>query len=195
MIYSKSKVLLSIAAIIWLLCSCSPYNRLAKRNPITSKDSINLAAKCNAVYPSKEIDSSTTVIHIGVDSINFFKEKADSLEAVKSKVIIEIKVKYKDTCTSAVQEATQLCNVCFSQGLYEGKKRATHDTLLIRTTITKESTVKIQIANAEAQKQASMVTKLTNRLHGWKVAAMVLIGLILMILIGVYFLVKKSLIK
>lgn len=192
--YSKSIGLLSIA-VIWLLCSCSPYNRLAKRNPITSRDSTNLAAKCNAVYPSKEIDSSTTVTHIGIDSSNFFKEKADSLEAVKAKIVIEIKVKYKDTCTSAVKEATQLCNVCFAQGLYEGKKQSTHDTLLIRTTITKESTVKIQIANAEAHKQENMVAKLTTRLHGYKVAVMVLTGLILMILIGVYFLVKKTLIK
>jgi hypothetical protein len=144
------------ALFLVLLFSCSPYKRITDREPKTHKDSVNLAAVANRVFPVK-IDSAkktTTTTVKANDAREQYRKKVASSLKEKENILKEVITKYKDTCSQVIQDVEDVCNACYANGLYDGKLSAEPDTILINTTITHtvEFPDKILIEQDKAQK-------------------------------------------
>lgn len=181
------------ALFLVLLFSCSPYKRITNREPKTHKDSVNLAAVANRVFPAK-IDSAkktTTTVKPSV-SREQTKKKAASSQASKEKIVKEIITKYKDTCSQAIKDVEDVCNACYANGLYDGKLSAEPDTLQIETTITKtvEFPEKILIEQDKAQKAISRAEKAEKSASNKQTIIWCLFGFILMFVVMFYLIVK-----
>lgn len=51
------KNLISLGLLLVLLVGCNPYNKISTRPPLTTKDSLHLANRCEAAFPSEGTDT------------------------------------------------------------------------------------------------------------------------------------------
>ena len=183
------------ALFLVLLFSCSPYKRITNREPKTHKDSVNLAAVANRVFPAK-IDSakktSTTTVKAS-DAREQYRKKAASSQASKEQIVKEIITKYKDTCTQVPQDIEDVCNACYQNGLYDGKMSAEPDTLLINTTITNtvESTAKLLVEQDKALQATNRAEKAEHSASTKQTIIFCLLGFILVFLLMAFFGLKS----
>lgn len=175
--------------ILILLFSCNPYKQIVKHPPLTHKDSVRLALVCVRVYPNDTTSATTTTIIInGADSSAYFKDKADSLAAIKMNMRDSIIKRYKDTCKSIVTHSENVCDVCYQQGYYLGRENAIHDTAFITTNnyITDTKKLKLEQDKAIQAQHKSDVNSL------WKKIFMGIAGVLLVLCLLLFFINKKK---
>jgi hypothetical protein len=182
------------ALFLVLLFSCSPYKRITNREPKTHKDSVNLAAVANRVFPVK-IDSAkktTTTTVKANDAREQYRKKVASSLKEKEIILKEVITKYKDTCSQVIQDVEDVCNACYANGLYDGKLSAEPDTLQIETTITKtvEFPEKILIEQDKAQKATARAEKAEKSASNKQTIIWCLFGFILVFAVMFYLIVK-----
>lgn len=101
-----------------LLTACNPAKRAAKQQ----KQFQQMVDEYIKNHPPR-IDTVTKYIP-GKDSSKFFKQLADSIAAIKFDKKVEVSVRYKDTCTSAIQIFNEAYETGYQHGLAEGKATA-----------------------------------------------------------------------
>lgn len=190
---------LRVAAALICCCffSCSPYNKIIKRNPLTHKDSVNLAKVCQTVYPNDTTGiKPDTVYKKGVIDSSYFYAKIDSLKALKRKDSLVYTEIYKDTCTSARLLYTQGYNDGVDVGYKDGLKDAVPDTIKIPTPYYIKDTREVKIAQDNLIIERAAKVKAQNSLSKWKTGFWYLLGflllLILIIFLSVRYLIKQK---
>lgn len=194
------KALLIIAAIVFSLCfaiilfSCNPtkraYKAIEKLPPATTQDTGRLLKRSAATFPAKPpvIKEGKTVIIKGKDSTAFYKGKYN--EAVKSKTVTktEIKLKYKDTCTSANDTYEQGFQLGYEVGLYDGKAKVKPCDSVYRvdtiTVIPHEYTVQLEDVKLQLRNAKDDSDKLKTECATKKTWILYLIVLCLLLAIG-----------
>lgn len=184
---------LRVAAALICCCffSCSPYNKIIKRNPLTHKDSVNLAKVCQTVYPNDTTGiKPDTVYKKGVIDSSYFYAKIDSLKALKRKDSTIYSTKYKDTCTSAKLLYTEGYNDGVDIGYKDGLKDAVPDTLRYPVSYYIKDTRELKIAQDNLSVEHEARLKAENKAHIRQTIEFWLIGFILSILIADYFIAR-----
>lgn len=165
---TSTKMVIAYAASILLsllLFSCNPYKKIMKNPPDNVRDSARLATRCSLTFPCTENKIIDTVEVIkGSDSIVYFKDQFDSLQQVKNRIITEVELKYKDTCTSAVNSAKDVCDACYKAGFAEGKSKPT----IIERTIRIRSTTLDKAALYAEQYKLKVIQNKRDRNKTWK---------------------------
>lgn len=182
---------LRVAAALICCCffSCSPYNKIIKRNPLTHKDSVNLAKVCQTVYPNDTTGiKPDTVYKKGVIDSSYFYAKIDSLKALKRKDSTIYSTKYKDTCTSAKLLYTEGYNDGVDIGYKDGLKDAVPDTLRYPVSYYIKDTRELKIAQDKEQTEHAARLIAENKASKRQTIEFYLIGFILLIFIAGYFL-------
>jgi hypothetical protein len=113
-------------SIILLQFGCSPAKRMARQQAQYQK----LVDEYIKNHPPR-IDTATIYLK-GFDSSTYFKHLADSVAATKMQTTIEVQMKYKDTCTTAIDTYNEGFNLGYEIGKADGKATASTrvDTLL-----------------------------------------------------------------
>jgi hypothetical protein len=182
------------ALFLVLLFSCSPYKRITNREPKTHKDSVNLAAVANRVFPVK-IDSAkktTTTTVKANDAREQYRKKVASSLKEKENILKEVITKYKDTCSQVIQDVEDVCNACYANGLYDGKLSAEPDTLQIETTITNtvESNAKLLVEQDRTLQATKRAEKAERSASNKQTIIWCLFGFILVFAVMFYLIVK-----
>ena len=143
-------IIATIVAI--LLTGCYPVKKAEKQtDKAYDHYPAMVAGKTRAWFPCVTKDSTVTFDTTKVnDSTAYFKAKADSLLAVKQKVLTEKELIYKDTCTSIKDEYQAGFNLGYETGYYFGKSEAKKDTVRIEIKIKTKDSADIFIAKAWA---------------------------------------------
>jgi hypothetical protein len=188
---------LRVAAALICCCffSCSPYGKIIKRNPLTHKDSVNLAKVCQTVYPNDTTGMKPdTVYKKGVIDSSYFYARIDSLKALKRKDSLVYTEIYKDTCTSAKLLYTEGYNDGVDIGYKGGLKDAVPDTVGVPVPYYVNNPKLVKIAEDKLIVEHAARVKAENSLSKWKTGFWYLLGfLVLLILAG--FLSIRYLIK
>lgn len=156
-----------LPVIILIMIGCNPYKRLAKRPPLTGSDTLRLSQRCIAAFPMPEQEYiKGDTVYISPDSLTYWQIKADSFKNAEPLKITELQIKYKDTCTSVMDEYKNGFDLGYQVGLYEGKKsvKPIHD-LRVDTVIRKD-TREVAAANIIIRKQQDDVEKYRGRAEG-----------------------------
>lgn len=66
-ILKAAGILAVFISILMLIFSCSPYSRMQKKPPLTDKDTLNLATRCHATFPVRELETIRVVIDTVID--------------------------------------------------------------------------------------------------------------------------------
>lgn len=120
------RCLIIVLTAILFSCSPSKYEAISVAKgtpPLTTKDSNYLAGRCAATFPIPDT-FKPIVLPTVPDSSKYFKSKSDSLASLKPKVIDRLKIEYKDTCTSAVNQYEDGFKDGEKMGYYDGKTDA-----------------------------------------------------------------------
>lgn len=194
--FSKWATIAMVAIATAIFCSCNPYKQIAKRSPVTHRDSVQLAYRCEATYP---IDTSTKTVtrYIkGKDSSENLVSIIDSLKAAKNKILIQIQEKYRDTCKGAANDATDACNACYAQGYAQGKQHGyvRVDTVQNTNTITQVDHRLITLAEDRQRFAEGEEQKYKQKASAAQSRFIVTLCFLFLFLAGAFFLIK-SLIK
>jgi len=138
--------------LLFIIAGCYPLKKAEKQtDKAYDHYPAMVAGKTRAWFPCVTKDSTVTFDTTKVnDSTAYFKAKADSLLAVKQKVLTEKELIYKDTCTSIKDEYQAGFNLGYETGYYFGKSEAKKDTVRIEIKIKTKDSADIFIAKAWA---------------------------------------------
>lgn len=114
------KYLVTISAILltFLQTACDPAKRAAKQQ----KHYQQLVDEYIKNHPPR-IDTVAKYLP-GKDSTEFFKRIADSIAATKIEKVVDVRIKYKDTCTTAIDTYNEGFELGYKVGFHEGKAKA-----------------------------------------------------------------------
>ena len=184
--YAWLLAVITAAIVAILLSGCYPLKK-AERQTDKAYDHYPamLAGKTRAWFPCITKDSTVTFDTTKAnDSIAYFKAKADSLLAVKQKVLTERELVYKDTCTSIKDEYQSGFNLGYETGYYYGKSEAKKDTIRITTLKVIEDSAKIVAAEKKATDLQAKNSNLEKKIYAknriiWVVIVFGLLGWLL----------------
>jgi hypothetical protein len=194
----------SVIAIVFImvaLSSCNPtrkaYEGIKKHEPATTADSFKLATRFKTTYPQKPPVIKKGIPVVKPDSTAFFKKKLDS--ALKAGIVTRkaVEVKYKDTCTTAVDSYDDGYRFGYKLGVWDGQGKCPQSTNTVDTFIQDSQQTLAELAVAQNGLKISN-DNLTKSLaeqaiykHQSTVKTYWLIGLGLLIAIMVFLKIKK----
>lgn len=184
--YAWLLAVITAAIVAILLSGCYPLSKAKKQTDKAYEHyPAMLAGKTRAWFPCITKDSTVTFDTTKAnDSIAYFKAKADSLLAVKQKVLTERELVYKDTCTSIKDEYQSGFNLGYETGYYYGKSEAKKDTIRITTLKVIEDSAKIVAAEKKATDLQAKNSNLEKKIYAknriiWVVIVFGLLGWLL----------------
>lgn len=184
--YAWLLAVITAAIVAILLSGCYPLSKAKKQTDKAYEHyPAMVAGKTRAWFPCITKDSTVTFDTTKAnDSIAYFKAKADSLLAVKQKVLTERELVYKDTCTSIKDEYQSGFNLGYETGYYYGKSEAKKDTIRITTLKVIEDSAKIVAAEKKATDLQAKNSNLEKKIYAknriiWVVIVFGLLGWLL----------------
>ncbi len=131
-----NKIIVAIS-ILLMQCGCNPAKQMARHQ----KQYQQLVDEYIKDHPQR-IDTATIFLPGAADSSNYYKAKADSLKLIKQQNIVHVQTKYKDTCTTSIDNYNEGFKLGYQVGFSDGKisTAPVHDTLVRTITPTDEIT-------------------------------------------------------
>jgi hypothetical protein len=180
--------LLILVGLIFLFSGCNPYTKITGRDPQSQKDSANLAKVCFKIFPLDTV-TKTVIVEVYSDSFGYYESEGKVQKVRYDSLIYVENIKYRDTCKSIKEHSKDVCDACYWQGYYNGKKEC--KSYLTTTTYT--VTDKRQInAERELRIKAETTTRKTEgKVKTWRTVSFVLICLLLLAILLIYKALKK----
>lgn len=198
--FDKRWLMILIVALSLVLLfsamSCSPYMRIAKREPRNLADSAALAKRCIQIFPVDTLHITTdSTWHTGwTFDTSLYKLTLDSLLSTNHNTVTQFETIYRDTCTTAKSIYRQGYDIGYKTGMQQGKMiPIRRDTLFI----TKILTVKDNAMTTKLNGDIAAINKELDK-YKWRakwhgVAMFVELFFLLLLLLMIYrLLVKKT---
>lgn len=184
--YAWLLAVITAAIVAILLSGCYPLKKAEKQTDKAYEHyPAMVAGKTRVWFPCNTIDSTVTFDTTNVnDSSGYFRAKADSLLKVKQRIVTEIEIAYKDTCTSIKDEYQSGFDLGYETGYYYGKTETKKDTILKIINKSFEDSSKIFLAQIIAKECQQNSLKLDKKIYAknrllWAAAIFALLGWLL----------------
>lgn len=146
-----------VLILVLFAVSCNPYKRIAKTEPRTTKDTVNLAKRAHQTFPpQKPIYIPGKIIYLQ-DSSDYYKSIADSLRkrSPKDSIIRQV----IDTCKKdAIDSYNEGYKFGYKVGRYDGKSECEKSTKQVDTVKVPDTTGNYLQAQKLRETEANNIT-------------------------------------